>query len=244
MSLRNIFLDDGGVMNDNSVRGPQWQWLVGEFMALRLGREPRDWAEANRNSFEETFRQYEPKFRNELLTDIWNDYLFDWLQMMCEQVGVSVPEREDAVSIASEAHSYITRRVHAAFPGVVDTIRELHTEGYHLHTASGGRSHELAGYLEAMGVRDLFGRLYGPDLVGLPLQGPQYYRRLFEDSGSEAEKSVVVDDSLERAAWVMEAGAVAVLVSPSGLAPNVQGPIISSLAELPSLLQTLAAACV
>lgn len=241
MSLRNIFLDDGGVMNDNSVRGPQWQRLVGEFMALRLGREPRDWAEANRNSFEEAFRQFELRSQRELLTDIWDDYLFDWLRLMCEQVGVSVPGREDAVSIANEAHAHITRRVHAAYPGAVDAIRRLHAEGYRLHTASGGRSHELAGILEAMGVRGLFVRLYGPDLVGLPLQGSRYYRRIFEDCGCEAEESVVVDESPERLDWVIEAGAVAVLVSPGGQAPNVDCPIISSLVELPALLQTLAA---
>ena len=240
MSLRNIFLDDGGVMNDNSLRAPQWQRLVGDFMAPRLGQEPRVWAEANRDIFEETFRRYEPRLRKEPLTDVWDDYLFDWLRLMCEQVEVSVPVREEAVSIAREAHAYVTRRVHAAYSGVVDTIRHLHAEGYRLHTASGGPSHVLAGYLEAMGVIDLFDRLYGPDLVGLPFYGPQYYRRLFEDCDSEAKESVVVDESSERLDWVMEAGAFAVLVSSGGPAPNVDCPIISSLTELPSLLQTLA----
>jgi FMN phosphatase YigB (HAD superfamily) len=83
--------------------------------------------------------------------------------------------------------------------------------------------------------------VYGPDLVGFPLFGPQYYRRLFEDCGTEAEESVVVDESSERVEWVMEAGAFAILVSPGGPAPNVHCPVISSLAELPPLLQTLVA---
>ena len=239
MSIRNIFLDDGGVMNDNQLRGPQWQRLIGELMALRLGGEPRVWREANRDHFPETFKRYEARLRKEPLIDIWDDYLFDWLGMMCEQVGVSVPAREEAVSIAREANAYITRRVHAALPGAVDTIRQLHAQGYRLHTASGGASHDLAGYLEAMGVRDLFGRLYGPDLVGLPLHGPQYYRRLLEDSGSEAKESVVVDDSSERLVWVMESGASAVLVSSGEPVPNVHCPIIPSLTDLPSLLITL-----
>ena len=241
MTLLNIFLDNGGVMNDNSLRDPQEQRLMGEFMAPRLGGEPRAWAEAYVNCSEEALKLYEPRFQKEPLADVSDDYRFDWWRLMCEQVGVSVPGRQELISIAREAVAYITRRVHTAYPGVVDTIRQLYAEGYRLHTASGEPSHGLAGYLESMGVRDLFGRLYGPDLVGLPLHGPQYYRRLFEDSGSEAEESVVVDDSSERLGWGMEAGAFAVLVSSGGPAPNVDCPIISSLAELPSLLQTLAA---
>ncbi len=36
-----ILLDDGGVMNDNRLRGEQWQRLVGEFFAPRLGQRFR-----------------------------------------------------------------------------------------------------------------------------------------------------------------------------------------------------------
>lgn len=43
-----ILLDDGGVMNDNRLRGEQWQRLVGEFFAPQLGGESAAWAEANR----------------------------------------------------------------------------------------------------------------------------------------------------------------------------------------------------
>ncbi len=42
-----IFLDDGGVMNDNEVRGPQWQHLVAEFFVPKLGGTPDAWTAAN-----------------------------------------------------------------------------------------------------------------------------------------------------------------------------------------------------
>ena len=239
MSIRNIFLDDGGVLNDNNLRGPQWQRLVGEFIAPRLGREPREWAQANKDSFDTVFSQYLPRWEKGPLHTFWNNYHFDWLRVMCEHVGTDVPMRDEAVAIALEASAYVTRRVHAAFPEVVDVVRQLHGEGYNLHTASGGHSDQLAGYLEAMGIRDLFGRLYGPDLLGLPLYGPQYYQRLFEDSGTEADEAIVVDDSPERVPWVMDAGASAVLVVRDGPAPDVRCPVISSLAELPALLERL-----
>jgi len=167
-----IFLDDGGVMNDNELRGHQWQRLVGEFMARRLGGTAQDWSAANSTAFETVFKRYLPRLRQEPLPTFWDDYLFDWLRMMCERVGLGVPAREEAVSIAWEANAFVTRRVHAAFPGAVDAIRLLHAKGCRLHTASGEHSDELAGYLDAMGVRDLFGRLYGPDLVDIPLNGP------------------------------------------------------------------------
>ena len=35
--IEHIFLDDGGVINDNSLRAVQWPRLVGEHFSKRLG---------------------------------------------------------------------------------------------------------------------------------------------------------------------------------------------------------------
>jgi len=43
----NIFLDDGGVMNDNARRGPEWERFVGRFFAPRLGGDPAAWGAVN-----------------------------------------------------------------------------------------------------------------------------------------------------------------------------------------------------
>ncbi len=43
-----IFLDDGGVMNDNNTRALQWQRLVSEFFAPLLSGPPDAWSRANR----------------------------------------------------------------------------------------------------------------------------------------------------------------------------------------------------
>ena len=32
---RTVFLDDGGVMNNNELRGPQWQRLIGDAFSAR-----------------------------------------------------------------------------------------------------------------------------------------------------------------------------------------------------------------
>ena len=233
---RAVFLDDGGVMNNNELRLGQWQRLLGEFFSSRLGGKPREWSEANRIAFEKVFPEYEPRWGKEPLSVFYDDYLFDWLRLICEQVGVRVLRRDDALAIAREATGYVTRRVHAAFPGAVDAIRQLHAKGYLLHTASAEHSEELAGYLEAMGVRELFGRLYGPDLLDLPVQGPEYYEHLFQDSSTDAQQAIVVDDSEDRAGWATDAGALAVLVSNDGRSSKVGVHVISSLAELPSMI--------
>lgn len=58
-----IFLDDGGVMNDNAVRGPQWQRLVAAFFAPRLGGDPAAWAGANRLVATALFADYSRAMR-------------------------------------------------------------------------------------------------------------------------------------------------------------------------------------
>jgi hypothetical protein len=40
-SLRVAFLDDGGVLNDNGRRGPEYRRLLGEYMPPRLGGHGR-----------------------------------------------------------------------------------------------------------------------------------------------------------------------------------------------------------
>ena len=63
MPIEHIFLDDGDVMNDNRLRGPQWQRLVGEFFTPRLGGEPSAWAAANASIAEEADARFVQRIR-------------------------------------------------------------------------------------------------------------------------------------------------------------------------------------
>jgi len=45
--LVHIFFDDGGVLNDNSKRGPKWWKHLGEWFAPRYGGTLEDWKRAN-----------------------------------------------------------------------------------------------------------------------------------------------------------------------------------------------------
>lgn len=237
-----VFLDDGGVMSDNSRRSAQWQRLIGPFLAPKLGGTEISWAEANRvvatTFFEPSAWQARLAAASDYLS-FERAYLLDWLGTMCKVVGIPCPAEERSIALAREAEAWITSRVDAAFPGVVETIRLLYTRGYTLHTASGESSAQLAGYLTGMGIRDCFSRLYGPDLIDTFKASPSYFERLLADAAVDPADAIVVDDNLHVLAWATAVGACPVQVgSPTSSA--AAGPhCITSLSELPALLTRL-----
>ena len=234
-----VFLDDGGVMNDNRRRGPAWQRLVADYFTPRLGGDPAAWAAANRVAVEREMDYYRRTCWGRTDLDcavVYREMDRAWLRDMCEVVGVPVPPDDECLTLTHQASAYITRRVQAAFPGAVEAIRALHARGYQLHTASGERSAELDGYLTGMGVRDCFGRLYGPDLVGTFKEGPAYYARILADAGVAPARALVVDDTPMVLGWAAQAGARTLLGGAT--APGLAS--IGSLAELPALIETFA----
>jgi phosphoglycolate phosphatase-like HAD superfamily hydrolase len=239
-----IFLDDGGVMNDNSMRGPQWQRLVAEFFVPRLGGTYEAWAKANHIVASAMLEPAAWSVRLQAASgyaDFDRAYQIDWLAEMCRLVGVPCPSDDDCYELALRANAYIIPRVRSAFPGAVEAILHLYQEGYTLHTASGESSSDLNYYLEGMGVRHCFGRLYGPDLINTfkeGKQGRQYYERMLDDAGIGPEDALVVDDNVGPISWAKQAGVRTVLVGNRDM--NAESDLrIQSLAELPELLEQL-----
>ena len=226
-------------MNDNTLRGPQWQRLVGEYLSPRLDGSLQAWAEANKHVATREVKLY---MDHEWATGELDYLAFreqldrDWIVWMAEMVGVDAPKGDECVRLARETSYFVTRRVRSACAGAVDAIRQLHATGYPLYTASGEDSDQLDGYLKGMGVRDLFRTLYGPDLVNTAKQVPEYCPRIFEDAEVDPGEAVVVDDSPAVVAWAREAGATAVLVSAED---DGAGPVVRSLAALPAFLSSL-----
>lgn len=239
-----VFLDDGGVISDNSLRGPQWRRLVGEYYSPILGGRPEDWVAAN-EAFTTTL--FEPNAWQERLKATHDyeaferAYFLDWIYGMCALVGVEPPPEEESIALARRSNAWIIPQVRADFPGAADAIRLLRERGYVLHTASGESSSDLEGYLGAIGVRDCFDRLYGPDLINIMKAGPEYYSRMLADAGVAPENALIVDDSPLVVGYAAEVGARTVLVGNHHPAPDVPGFIgtIGSLAELPALLESL-----
>jgi HAD superfamily hydrolase (TIGR01509 family) len=233
-----LFVDDGGVMNDPVPRKSQWQRLLGEFFPPILGGTPEAWAEANRTVMPRLWQGYGLYGRTDVDYAAYDRaYQTAWLGGMCELVDVRVPPEEECIALAHRAAAYVTRCVRSAYPGVVEAIRHLHARGYRLHTASGERSADLAGYLEGMDVRHCFQRLYGPDLVNTLKEGAEYYARIFADAGVAPDGALVVDDSPIALRWAAQAGARTVLVAAAGSTEAAPETIIGSLAELPQIIE-------
>lgn len=237
-----VFLDDGGVMNDNAIRGPQWQRLLGEFFTPRLGGTREAWAEANFAVITQLFQPESWTARAQVASnyrEYERAYYLVWLGEMCRHVGVPTPPEQEILTLSLEATAFVTRRVRSAYPGVIEAIRTLKQDGYELHTASGEASTDLKGYLEGMGVLDCFGRLYGPDLIDMPLKDSVYYERVFADLNIEPSAAVVVDDTTHVLELAARLGARTVLVGArTSPTPGVTAQI-NSLADLPALLPTI-----
>ena len=238
MPLLNILLDDGGVITDKQRRAAEFERLVGDYFVPLLGKTEEAWTRAHHAVVDQLA---DPQSMSVLtaadFVDFYRAYQLRWLGGMCELLDLPTPPEEECLDLAYRALGWITRRVQAALPGAVEAIRLLYRQGYALHTASGSCSLELAGYLEGLGVRHCFGRLYGADLVNAFKEGPEYYARLFADVGVQPEMALVVDDSAEALDWAARLGARTVLVSSSPHPETGTTPRLKSLAELPAFLR-------
>jgi len=212
-----LFVDDGGVLNDNERRGPEWRRLLGEFFGPRLGGTGEAWAAANLAIFPVTWERYLAHTRT--ATTGVREFLKSedrrWLLEMCAAVGVQV-EPGDIDELVEAVHRYITRNADCAYPESAQAIRDVARSGITLHTASGGTSLQLDGYLRAMGLRELFDRLYGTDLIDRFKNGPHYYAAILADSGVDPADAVVVDDSAEALDWAAGCGLRTIQVARHG----------------------------
>jgi HAD superfamily hydrolase (TIGR01509 family) len=235
-----LFLDDGGVMNDNALRGPEWQRLAGVFFAPRLGGSHQAWARANHVVISQQWPEFERFFRESPGQDDrpFRQEMDDaWLAGMCREVGMASPAtRLQRLQLADEANAYITRRVRSACPGAAEAIRQLHEAGYVLHTASGEHSYELDGYLDGMGVRHCFGTLYGSDLVGTAKSHPVYYQRILQELSLAPEQALFVDDKEAVLDWAADLGAQTVLCHPEPPRRSRHGHVVT-LRDLPIWLE-------
>ncbi|OGO22316.1 MAG: hypothetical protein A2Z28_02000 [Chloroflexi bacterium RBG_16_51_9] len=235
--ITTLFIDDGGVMNDNARRGPEWSRLLAEFFVPRLGGSRAAWEAANRDIDRLIQGVLTPSAGGQDYLAWYDAYLVRWLKEMAAVVGVATPA-DDArcLELSCEARDYITERVRSAYPGAVEAIGALREMGFRLFTASGTHSRELGGYLRGMGIHQHFEALYGPDLVNRGKDTIDYYRRVFAHSGVAPEQSLVVDDNPQNLAWAGSLGAATCLVSQSP-PPRVEATfIVSSLSDLPAAL--------
>jgi FMN phosphatase YigB (HAD superfamily) len=213
-----LFLDDGGVLSDNERRAGEWRRHLGAFLARELGGDPAAWAAANVPAVERAWACWQEAARRaEKVHLAMREYDLVWLRDMAARVGATLPADEDRViELTRRTSRYVTERVRAFYPDVAPALRALRAGGHTLHTASGAVSADLEGYLRAERARDLFGTLYGVDIVDTWKASPDYYVAIFAHAGVKASAAIVVDDSRDAVGWARLTGAKAFLLSRDG----------------------------
>ncbi|MEP6694014.1 MAG: HAD-IA family hydrolase [Chloroflexota bacterium] len=205
-----LFVDKGGVLIDNADLSPQWRRFIGEFLSARLGGAPQAWGAANMPAFERQLTRFNAAASSGGPADIRGFFAKDarhWFLDMCDGVGVARPADEEAVRIAAETIAYVKEHLELRPPQRgLEALRGLRRRGLVLHVASADAHDDLVAYLELIGARDLFDRVYGSDLVNTWKAGPGYYRAVLADSGVDAARAAVVDDSPNALAWARECG--------------------------------------
>lgn len=209
-----LFIDDGGVMNDNRVRGPQWSALIGPWLAERYGGDAARWSAVNREALNVSWGGVVARFSEyETYGEFHRDYAVAWCREMFTRVERPAPGVEESLRIVDESNRFVHGQVKADIPGAVEAIRAFSDAGYAIHGASGTPEGELRCILERMGVRDCFGTLYGPDIVDVPKYGARYYRAIFAHAGVDPADAVVLESDAATCEWAREAGAGAVHVA-------------------------------
>jgi len=183
---------------DNNDLSPQWRRLIGEFLAPRLGGSPEAWGAANIPAFEQQLERWRSAMAGRGPADI---------RGFCDAIGLQRPPNEEAERIAADTVSYVKAHLELRPPqGGLRALRALRERGLVLHVASADAHDELVAFLEQIGARDLFDRVYGSDLVNTWKFGPEYYRAVLADSGVDPQLAAVVDDSPSAVSWARECG--------------------------------------
>ncbi|MCE7741364.1 MAG: HAD hydrolase-like protein [Candidatus Heimdallarchaeota archaeon] len=193
-----IFFDDGGVMNDNRLRGIQWQKMIGDYFSPKYGEEPYRWAEANFEFIEAFTTEYNEDIQESQKIEynsFYDNFINRWISEMFEYVGVPPPAKNLYKEIYFDVIDWITPNVKSSFSGVSDTIKSLHNQGFKIYTASAEHSSELKGYLRGMRVKEYFTNFYGPDLINTHKTSELFYEKIFKDIGLNPRRAIVLDDN-------------------------------------------------
>lgn len=206
-----LFVDKGGVLIDNAEDlAPQWRRLIGEFLSRRIGGSDRIWADANVPAFERQLERWRAEMAKRGPADIRGFFAKDarlWFLDMCDAAAIARPPDDEAERIAAETVNYVKAHLDIRPPqkGLL-ALRALKRRGLVLHMASADSHDDLVEFLERIGARDLFDRVYGSDLVRTWKSGPEYYRAILSDSGVDADRAAVVDDSPDALSWARQSG--------------------------------------
>lgn len=104
-----------------------------------------------------------------------------------ERVADGVRRFRERYAVVYEAHT-------RPLPGAVDAVRRIHAAGYPLALASNKPARFGAPILEAIGLREAFAAVLGPDVVGSAKPHPAMLRAAARACGVAAPQALYVGD--------------------------------------------------
>lgn len=219
MQTKTLFIDDAGVLNNNQLRGSQWNTHIGRFMADRLGGLARDWERANAIVASQVVSQkFRESIRSEsglpvLTFDVFEPaYAEAWIYGMCNIVSIQAPAKNELIRLHREAHIYANSQVKAKIVGAGEAVRKLSNDGFTVHLASNGASYENEMILQGMGIRKYVGTAYGTDIVNVMKEGTDYYKAIFSHAGVHPADAVVIDDKCQMLSYAAKLGTMTICV--------------------------------
>jgi FMN phosphatase YigB (HAD superfamily) len=236
-----IFFDDGGVLNDNEIRGKQWQKYCGEFFSSRFGGDPKIWGEINY----QVISRYIDIFWKDW-KEVYHDYLnfyanykINWVNAMFELAGRNVPSNLDIEQLFDDVVGYVIPKVRSAIPGIIKSIKILYKRGYSLYTASGEVSKELKMYLDGMGIKHLFKEFYGPDLINTWKYGAEFYENILKELNLDSQHAIIIDDNPRFLESAHEVGANVIQACIDGRFEPQYPNYVLKMKNLPKIIEKL-----
>ncbi|MFV2014488.1 MAG: HAD family hydrolase [Candidatus Heimdallarchaeota archaeon] len=158
---------------------------------------------------------------------------------MFEYLNIPVPEMKECIKISREASDWIIPQVKSVYDGMKEIILKL-SKHFELYTSSGTDYRTLKAYYKSQGIDHCFKKLYGSDLVGIFKSHPDYFNRIFKDSGVDPNKAIVIDDKEKVLDLIDGFGAKCVVSNLSGAAINTGNyPVFNNLSELLNIISEI-----
>ncbi|MHA1936354.1 MAG: HAD family hydrolase [Candidatus Thorarchaeota archaeon] len=242
-----LFFDDGGVLNDNNVRSPQWRAFCGEFLSSQFGGDPKEWGDANQKIMESSMDLNQHPWENpSYLKEKYGDYhtflaMFKskWVTGMFTETGRPVPPQKEQIEIFDATTDYVWPRVRSAIPGIVESVKQLHSQGYVLYTSTGLVSEEIKLVLEGMGIKDLFSGFYGPDLINTWKQSTDFFQIIFDEVKIDPSNAIVIEDRPDFIDNALKTGAHVIQACVTGEFPAQYPHHVKDMQKLPNVIDTL-----
>jgi FMN phosphatase YigB (HAD superfamily) len=238
-----LFFDFDDTLSEQIPFNLQYVRAIGSTLAPRFGGDTEAWAKCAIDMLETLEAQYIARFCDDPTG--YNAWFATMHAQAMELVfsGMALPVPPDAEALSQETQRLALAQCNALFPGTLETVHALHTQGYTLHMASGNDSGHLRAALTGAQLDACFDRLYGPDLIDCAKEGPEYYVRLFRHIQINPARALIIDNDPNAIGWAISTGAQAVQVDflPYKHVPAASDILarITDIAQLPELVRSL-----